>query len=502
MGSFAIDPADAATVAAQLGRPLRGQYSVAHRCRCGLPDVVQTAPRLPDGTPFPTLYYLTCPRASAAAGRLEASGVMTTMTARLSADEDLRRSCQAAHLDYLARRDEAARACGVQPLPAGTQSAGGMPARVKCLHALMAHELAVPGANPLGREAVESAGDWWAAGPCVPRPADVSQPAPAAAARRVAAIDCGTNSIRLLVADVDPVRRTLTDLDRRLEIVRLGQGVDKTGCLAPEALERTLGALAEYARIIRASRVDGVRMVATSATRDASNAAEFTRGVVDILGVEPEVLTGDEEARLSFAGATAEFGAMSDPPAPPYLVLDIGGGSTEFVLGGLQGNDGAARTGEVAAISLNIGCVRMTERHLHGDPPDQEQIAAAISDIDAALEEAAAKVAIAQARSLVGLAGSVTTVAAIALDLPRYDPARIHHARITAAQVRSVTGRLLAQTRQERSVIPAMHPGRVDVIGAGALVLDRVMRLFGFAEVVVSEHDILDGIAWSMLPSR
>ncbi len=169
-----MDPADAAAVAAQLGRPPRGHYAVAHRCRCGLPDVVQTAPRLPDGTPFPTLYYLTCPRASAAAGRLEAGGVMAAMTARLSADEGLRRSYHEAHLDYLARRDEAARACGVEPLPAGTQSAGGMPVRVKCLHALIAHELAAPGANPLGREAADSAGDWWAAGPCVPRPLTAS----------------------------------------------------------------------------------------------------------------------------------------------------------------------------------------------------------------------------------------------------------------------------------------------------------------------------------------
>jgi exopolyphosphatase / guanosine-5'-triphosphate,3'-diphosphate pyrophosphatase len=319
---------------------------------------------------------------------------------------------------------------------------------------------------------------------------------------RVAAIDCGTNSIRLLVADVDPARRTLTDVDRRLEIVRLGQGVDKTGRLAPEALERTLGALGEYAGIIQASRVDDMRMVATSATRDASNAAEFTCGVVAILGFEPEVLTGDEEARLSFAGATAEFGAMDRSPDPPYLVLDIGGGSTEFVLGGPPGGDGPARTDEVAAISLNIGCVRMTERHLHSDPPDREQVAAAISDIDAALEEADAKIGVTRARSLVGLAGSVTTVAAIALDLPGYDPARIHHARITAAQVRSVTRRLLAQTRAERAAIPVMHPGRVDVIGGGALVLDRVMQRFGFAEVVVSEHDILDGIAWSMRPPR
>ena len=170
-GPLAISPADAAAVAAQLGRPPRGWFSVAHRCRCGLPDVVQTAPRLPDGTPFPTLYYLTCPRASAAAGRLEASGMMAAMMARLATDETLRRAYQAAHLDYLARRDEAARACGIRPLPAGTQSAGGMPTRVKCLHALMAHELAVPGANPLGREAADAAGNWWADGPCVPPPA-------------------------------------------------------------------------------------------------------------------------------------------------------------------------------------------------------------------------------------------------------------------------------------------------------------------------------------------
>jgi uncharacterized protein len=165
---FAIDPADAAVVAAQLGRAPRGQLAVAHRCPCGLPDVVRTAPRLPDGTPFPTLYYLTCPRAAAAAGRLEAAGVMAEMTQRLAADPELRRGYLAAHQDYLARRDAAARACGMEPLPAGTQSAGGMPDRVKCLHALIAHELAVPGANPLGREAAGAAGPWWAAGPCVP----------------------------------------------------------------------------------------------------------------------------------------------------------------------------------------------------------------------------------------------------------------------------------------------------------------------------------------------
>jgi exopolyphosphatase/guanosine-5'-triphosphate,3'-diphosphate pyrophosphatase len=330
------------------------------------------------------------------------------------------------------------------------------------------------------------------------------------AVRRVAAIDCGTNSIRLLVADVDPVNHTLTDLERRLEIVRLGQGVDKTGRLAPEALDRTFTALAEYVRIIRAHGVTSVRMVATSATRDAANAADFTHGVLEILGSEPEVLTGDEEAALSFAGATAEFGPVSgvqlsgaqlsgaqEPPAPPYLVLDIGGGSTEFVLGGT----GAASQDEVSDISMNIGCVRMSERHLHSDPPTPPQIAAATADIDGALEQAAMKVDIEQARSLIGLAGSVTTVAAIVLELPGYDPMRIHHAKISAAQVRDVTSTLLALTRSQRAAIPSMHPGRVDVIAAGSLVLDRVMRRFGFAEVIVSEHDILDGIAWSMVPA-
>ena len=331
---------------------------------------------------------------------------------------------------------------------------------------------------------------------------DKIAPAAASAIRRVAAIDCGTNSLRLLIADVDPVQHTLHDLDRRMEIVRLGQGVDKTGWLAPEALRRTLDALRVYAEAIQARQIDAIRMVATSATRDAANAAEFTQGVVDVLGIEPEVLTGDEEARLSFAGATAEFGGMSRPPAPPYLVLDIGGGSTEFVLSGPSAAGRGPGAREVDAISVNIGCVRMTERHLHGDPPTQPQIAAAIEDIDAAVAAAAEKVPIAEARSLIGLAGSVTTVAAIALGLPGYDAASIHHSRIAASQVRSVTSLLLAETRAERAEIPSMHPGRVDVIGAGALVLDRVMRRFGFAEVVVSEHDILDGLAWSMAPPR
>ena len=311
---------------------------------------------------------------------------------------------------------------------------------------------------------------------------------------RVAAVDCGTNSLRLLLADVDPGRAELTDVIRRMEIVRLGQGVDQTGRLAPEALARTMAVLREYADIIARSGAQAVRMVATSATRDADNAAEFVRMVKEVLGVAPEVLTGDEEAVLSFTGATAELAAGPDPG--PFLVADIGGGSTEFVLG----EAGGGRPPH--AISVNIGCVRMTERHLHGDPPADQEVAAAVADIDAALEEVAAAVPAREARTLIGLAGSVTTVAAIAMGLPAYDATRIHHARVAAADVHAVTRGLLAQTRAERAAIGVMHPGRADVIGGGALILDRLMRRFGFAEVLVSEHDILDGMAWSLAGDR
>jgi len=341
----------------------------------------------------------------------------------------------------------------------------------------------------------------------------VRRPVNRPGAVRVAAIDCGTNSLRLLIADVDPGAGRLEDLARRMEIVRLGQGVDATGRLAPEALARTFRVLEDYAGAIQRASATLVRMVATSATRDAANAAEFVAGVVKILGVAPEVLSGDEEARLSFTGATAELapavtaaagertsGAAERPagPAPPYLVVDIGGGSTEFVAGA-EGPDAAH---PVSALSVDVGCVRLTERHLHDDPPLPAQISAAVADVEAALDVVAAKVPVAGARTLIGLAGSVTTVAGIALGLPGYDPARIHHAVIPAAQVHEVTETLLGQTRGQRAAIPVMHPGRVDVIGAGALVLDRIMSRFGFADVVASEHDILDGIAWSLATGR
>ncbi|WP_328363239.1 Ppx/GppA family phosphatase [Streptomyces sp. NBC_00445] len=310
---------------------------------------------------------------------------------------------------------------------------------------------------------------------------------------RVAAIDCGTNSIRLLVADVDPQSGQLVDLDRRMTIVRLGQGVDRTGRLAPEALERTFAACREYAAVIKEHGAERLRFVATSASRDAENRDEFVRGVLDILGVEPEVISGDLEAEFSFTGATKEL-AGSDHLDKPYLVVDIGGGSTEFVVG--EEHVRAAR-------SVDVGCVRMTERHLVrdgvvSDPPGDEQIAAMRADIDAALDLAEETVPLREARTLVGLAGSVTTVSAIAQDLPEYDPFAIHHSRVSRDRVREITERLLHSTHAERAAIPSMHPGRVDVIGAGALVLLSIMERIGAEEVVVSEHDILDGIAFKV----
>ncbi|MFD9926147.1 exopolyphosphatase [[Kitasatospora] papulosa] len=309
---------------------------------------------------------------------------------------------------------------------------------------------------------------------------------------RVAAVDCGTNSIRLLVADVDPATGDFTELDRQMRIVRLGQGVDRTGRLAPEALERTFDACRDYAAAIKELGAERIRFVATSASRDAENSDTFVRGVREILGVEPEVVTGDLEAQLSFDGATKEL-VGADHLEKPYLVVDIGGGSTEFVVG-----DDRVR----AARSVDIGCVRMTERHLvlDGavvDPPTPDRIAAIRADVAAALDLVEETVPIASAATLVGLAGTVTTVAAMALGLEEYDSEAIHHSRVSVERVRELTERLLASTHEERAAIPAMHPGRVDVIASGALVLLAVMERAGAREVVVSEHDILDGIAWS-----
>ena len=315
--------------------------------------------------------------------------------------------------------------------------------------------------------------------------------------KRVAAIDCGTNSIRLLIADLHPRTGKAEDVVREMRIVRLGEGVDATGRLAPAALERTFAACLEYQDLIE--RHSGgtpipLRFVATSATRDAENRQEFVDGVRGILGVVPYVATGEEEARFSFTGATAEL--PHDRHSAPYLVLDIGGGSTEFVLGD-------AERGVIAARSVDMGCVRMYERHLRSaGVASPAQVKAARADIEQLIDTASETVPLAEARTLVGLAGTVTTLGAIALGLDEYDSERIHLSHLSLAQVRDITERLLGMTPQERQAIPVMHPGRADVIGAGALVLLAVMERVGASlavpEVVVSERDILDGIAASI----
>ena len=304
---------------------------------------------------------------------------------------------------------------------------------------------------------------------------------------RVAAVDCGTNTIKLLVADLDPATGEEVEHLRETRMVRLGQGVDRTGRLAEEALARVFAAVEEYAALIAEHDVDAVRFCATSAARDASNARVFADGVAERLGVAPEVVSGAEEAQLSFAGATRGLG---DVPAP-VLVVDIGGGSTELVLG-------AGHGAVEAAHSLDIGSVRLTERHLHGDPPTADEVAAATKTIDAALDTLPAHdVDLALAGTVVAVSGTGLTVAAAVLDLPGLDREAVDRAVVPVAGVHDVVAALLARTVEQRRALPYMQPGRADVIGAGALILDRVLRRTPVGELHTSVSDILDGIAWS-----
>lgn len=307
----------------------------------------------------------------------------------------------------------------------------------------------------------------------------------------VAAIDCGTNSIRLLIARPDPAGAGLVDLERHMEIVRLGQGVDRTGRFDPAAVSRTLDAARRYARLIEHHGAERLRFTATSATRDASNRELFIAGIREILGVEPEVISGDEEAELSYRGAVT---TLRDLPAGPRLVVDIGGGSTELVLG---------TDVPTHRISLDMGSVRMTERHLDSDPPTPAQIAAATADIDALLDRAEQQVPLERTAVLVGVAGTVTTLTALALGVTEYSPEVTHGAVLGIDETVELCERLLAMPREERARLAAIHPGRIDVIGAGALIWSRVLlRLQQRADLQVSrtsEHDILDGIALSLL---
>jgi exopolyphosphatase/guanosine-5'-triphosphate,3'-diphosphate pyrophosphatase len=301
---------------------------------------------------------------------------------------------------------------------------------------------------------------------------------------RVAAIDCGTNSIRLLVADI--TNGKFQEVLRTMEIVRLGQGVDENKSFHPDAIVRTLTAVKSFRDLIASKGVEKIRFCATSATRDATNRDLFIDGVREILGVQVEVIPGEEEARLSFLGATKEL----DQNQSPFLVVDIGGGSTEFVLGSEKVD---------SAKSVNIGCVRMSERHLTSQPPTMDQIARAIVDIDLAITQAASVVPITTAKSLIAVAGTATTVAAAALELSEYDRYAIHLSRISAEKVHKVAQMFQSMSKDEIASLGYMHPGRVDVITAGSLVLSRIMAATGASEFVASESDILDGIAWSLI---
>ena len=303
---------------------------------------------------------------------------------------------------------------------------------------------------------------------------------------RVAAFDCGTNSLRLLIADIEG--NSFREVFRGMEIVRLGQGVDKTGEFHPDAIARTFAGVDMFFNEIRRRGVEKIRFCATSATRDAKNRDLFLEGVHERLGVYPEVITGDEEAALSFQGASREFSASH----APFLVVDIGGGSTEFVFGSEEVE---------AAKSVNIGCVRMSERHFHTDPPTLAQIDLATRDIRDAIKTAAAVVPITKAKTLIAVAGTATTVAAAALGLDRYDPQAIHLSRIPAEKVHEISRMFLSMTQAQRAALPYMHAGRVDVITAGALVLSQIMEATGAKEFVASESDILDGMAWSLAKS-
>ena len=549
--------ADLETLSRQLGRPARDVVEIGARCVCGNPLVATTAPRLSNGIPFPTTYYLAHPVITAAVSRLEASGLMTEMTERLEQDPELADRYRLAHEAYLQVRDEIGARTGVGPVPEiDGVSAGGMPTRVKCLHVLVGHSLAAgPGVNPLGDEALDRISEWWTRDRCYCEGAwDTTGPAPSRdlsrhtktqglspeeldakrAARReateaanaehqgdavqdeasapqqpdaehsgrpaarpttrVAAVDCGTNSIRLLIADVtqDGGVPKLTDVVRLMRVNRLGQGVDATGRLAPEALERTFEAADEYAALIREHGAERTRFVATSASRDAENREEFVAGIRQRLGVEPEVITGDEEAALSFAGATSVLGAGNGSKT---LVVDLGGGSTEFVLG--------TSDGVLAAKSTNMGCVRFTERHLTSNPPTEAQIAAARGEVLDMIAQVLPTVPLADADRLVGVAGTITTVTAHALHLPEYSAEAIHGTELDVARIDQSARELLHMDRNAREALPYMHPGRVDVIGAGALIwqtiVDRVSELTDgrVTSAVTSEHDILDGIALS-----
>jgi exopolyphosphatase/guanosine-5'-triphosphate,3'-diphosphate pyrophosphatase len=439
-------------VAALLGRVPRSDFVVVVRDSAGDPVVIRNAPLLDDGTPMPTRYWLVGKEARLAVDRLEASGGVRAAESAVDPDE-----LGAAHEAYAAERDAALPAGWGGPRPTG--GVGGTRRGVKCLHAHYAWHLA-GGDDPVGR---------WVG----------QQLAPAAA------IDCGTNSTRLLIAH--PGGATLERLNR---ITRLGAGVDRTGRLAADAVQRTVTVLEEYRRAMDRHRVVKARMTATSAARDADNREEFFSAAEGVIGIAPELLSGAEEGRLSFDGATSEL----DPGSGPWLVVDIGGGSTELVAGPLQGG-----RAPLAVRSLDVGCVRLTERFLASDPPAVAEIESARRFVGDLVTRAVEQdPGLAGGRALVGLAGTVACLASVDQGADEYDRDRVHHYVLTLDRVDQMLGRLSSLTSAQRRLVPGVEPGRADVIVGGTVVLDEIMRQLAFDECLTSEADILDGLVLSL----
>jgi exopolyphosphatase / guanosine-5'-triphosphate,3'-diphosphate pyrophosphatase len=462
---------DLVAVREQLGREPTTPFTVVARCTGGHPLVIRNAPRDASGAPFPTTYWLTCPDAGKAVARLEADGWIARFNERERTDPAFAESLNAAHRSYAEDR--------ARELPEAIDDGGvgGTRRGVKCLHAHYAFHLA-GGVDPVGAWVAQQV-----------EPVHAGEPP-----GRVAAIDQGTNSIRLLVVEPPPQGGgDPTELARDMVITRLGQGVDRTGRIDPRALRRTVDVLARYSRRARALHAERIRVAATSAVRDAENREEFAAAVLELTGAELEVITGEREAGLSFLGGTHRL--EQDMAPPPYLVLDIGGGSTELVVGAQPGR-------AEHAISTRMGSVRLTERFVRHDPPAPEDLAQLAIAVDEVLDDAESHVPVRDARTLVAVAGTATTLQAIALGLERYDPETIHRTWLQRSTAERVLADLVRMTTPERAALPVMAPGRGDVIVAGAVILTTVMRRFGFERALVSETDILDGLAFESLDIR
>ena len=454
---------DLEAVREQLGLDPSTPFSVLARCTGGHPLAIRNRPLDAEGHPFPTTYWLTCPAAVKGVSRLESEGWI----ARLNDDPQLAAGVEAAHHAYAAEREAMLEGSG------SWGGVGGARAGIKCLHAHYAFHLA-GGDDPAGR---------WTADRVEPVHAEEPQ-------GRVAAIDQGTNSTRLLILERGPDGEPV-ELARDMVITRLGEGVDGTGRLVHGSIARTLEVVGRFSRRAHALHADRIRLGATSAVRDASNRDDFLDPVRELIGVEPEVIDGEREAALSFLGGTRGL----DTALGPFLLVDVGGGSTEFVYGR------EPRQAE-GAVSTQIGSVRLTERVQPSDRPSEDDLTALRKEADAELDRVERALPVRDARTLVAVAGTATTLQACALGLERYDPDVVHRSTLALADAERTLRDLAAMTNEQRAAIPVMPKGRGDVIVAGATILVTAMRRFGSEAALVSETDILDGLALELLEVR